>query len=188
MSVCMNLYKIVPDVTYIGKPTDKVKWSVEDSRELDKLEESLGYRDDFTYEEVCEWQDKIDAAAWSDGVAHEMIDLVYIRGLHRVGKGGRLDRCWKQTFNKLSQFKLQSFRNENGKYYQYIPVDSIVYRQGWFLRKSFFNKKSWYFVATDKKQMMNFFDRYFDHSERAIEARKALEDAWQDGMVYVCSW
>lgn len=188
MSVTMNLYKVVPNVEYLGSPYDKVKWSPDNTAELDALEESLGYREDFDFDELCDWHDKMDAAAWSDGIKHDMIDLVDIRARFKIGKGSQMDRGWHQVFDKLKQFTIKSFRNVNGQYYQYIPVDSVVYRQGWFLRKRWFNKKNWYYVATTKKQMEDFFNRYFDRSERAIEARKALLDAWHDGMIFEISW
>ena len=188
MSVTMNLYRVVPNVEYVGKPYDKVKWSLDNTDELDKFEASLGYREDFSYEELCEWQDKMADAAWSDGKKHEMINLVDIRARLKVGTKGRRDRGFKQIFDKLKQFKLQSYRNANGQYYQYIVVDSEVYRQGWFIKKSWFNKKNWYYVATTKKQMENFFNRYFDKSERANEARNAMLNAWRDGMIFETSW
>lgn len=127
------------------------------------------------------WLEEMYAKSFSDGKHHELFVLEeYTASLKHCREKHR-------TLKKIISLPWKSFHND---YYEfrYIVVDQVVYRQGWFLRKRFFNKKQWAVLCTSKKEIENFFKMYGDKSDAAEEARNAFLNAFEDGMIFECSF
>lgn len=184
----MELFKVDKDIKYLGMPYDQVKWSINDSSALDELEKNLGYRENFTNEECWAWEEDMKKRAWSDGKVHDMIDLVRIKGQYQFTSGSKPYRSFRRILERLNKFHFQFYQNKNGQMYKYIPVSRVCYRQGWFLKHRFFSRKPTHYICTTYEQMVRFFDKYFDKSDHAKEAKQAFCEAWKPGMLFEVSF
>lgn len=185
MSVTFHLYKIRDDVEFLGNLADKVKWGIKNDEALTKLETEHGFKGDFTSDELEDWENRMIEASFSDGKKHDIFDKNCIKQIFKGTRG--LNRL----LNRLDGLNFKRLENENGYIYNYIVVDEIVYRQGWFLKKKFFNKEITACICTTKKQMENFFKQYIDYNSndtRGKEAAEAFLNAWEPGMLFKCVW
>lgn len=200
MSVCLSLYRINNDVTYNGYYLDFVsnddfKCDSDGYYELEKLEASLGapmssnghwpvYGVDDS--ELCDahdlWLNAQKDSAWSDGKKHEKISLTMLK--YRLGDY----RACNRMLNRLNGLPFKIFNNGH-MIERYIPVDEVLYRQGWFFKKSFFKKELPMSICVTKEQMLNFFNQYLDFSDpRGREVYESFVSSWEDGMIFECAW
>lgn len=185
MSATLHLYKVLDNVDFKGTIYDNVKGAFKNEDTLLEVEKQHGYREDFTFDELQDWKDKINRLAYSDGNSHEILDICEIkrmfsgcRGLRRVLKG-------------VQGLNFKKYTNLDSNTYKYVVTDEVLYRQGWFLTKRFFRKEITYYICNTKEQMINFFDHYIDyksHDTRGKEAVEAFKTAWEPGMIFVCAW
>ena len=112
------------------------------------------------------------------------IDVTHLRACFKYARG------WRRLAKRLKNLNTKTFKNS--RYTQkYIPVDEVQYAQGWFFKKKFFNKEITYVLCTTKKQMENFFKQYIDYNSHDTRAKEAVErfiNAWEDGMLFECSF
>jgi hypothetical protein len=93
-------------------------------------------------------------------------------------------RSWHRVEKRLSDFPWANVPN-----CKHLPCDVKCYAQGWFLRKSFFNKKNTLCICTSKKQMQSIMKKYFDFRDtNAIETYHRFMNAWEDGMIFELSF
>lgn len=138
-------------------------------------------RSDFFQKEM-DWEDQMELTAWSDGKKHQLFKLDTKKGYLRSCRGGR------RMLNRLSKFSHQHFSNEYYRF-NYLVLDEVVYRQGWFLKKRFFRRKFWTVYGTTKEEVERFFNKYLKpNDEVGKEARDAFLNAWEDGMLFECAF
>lgn len=193
MSVTMHLYKVVPNVKYIGYYNDFLtEKDLIVNPETGKapyqiIEKSLGcpdIRED--YSGYLAWEDKMHASAWSDGINHHRIDLTYLKSLFNCNNyrgSGRILR-------KLSQFPIETFSNGHITR-KFIVVDEVAYAQGWFFKNRFFNRKISWNICTTKHEMEAFFKKYIDYfgkDTRGAESVEKFMKTWEDGMIFECAF
>lgn len=163
MSVTFSLYRIRDDVDYINSP-----YSNGDVRTPENTEEY--YKGKYT-----------------DNNKHDMIDISYVKSM--CYKGKKLARGAKRAIKPIKNLKYKLCKTTRGYAYKYVTVDEVLYRQGWFLKKKFFNRELTFVFCNSKKQMQRFFNEYIDRStERGKECEKAFMDAFQPGMIFECAF
>lgn len=201
MSVTMSLYKVNPKVSYKGYHLDFLRDSDfvmgEDGKypyEIKERELGAPLTDrgsvptisdgEELYNAYEKWEAEQVANAWTDGKTHDKIDMTYLTACFGKGRG------WRRIKNRLNTLPIQTFNN--GRYsLRYIPVDEVEYAQGWFFKKRFFKKEITFVICVTKQQMENFFKQYIDFNNEDTRGREAVDrflNAWEDGMVFECSW
>lgn len=201
MSVTMHLYKVVPNVKYVGYYLDFVPKSAFEMGEdglynLEKYEKELGapMREDGHWPDIVDgeelwqahkdWEEKQHSQAWSDGVNHDKINITHYNSCFKKYRG------WGRYAKRLNTMPIQTF--SNGKQsHRYIAVDEVQYAQGWFFKKAFFSKEITHSFCVTKEQMENFFKQYIDfnsHDDRGREAVDRFLNSWEDGMIFECAW
>lgn len=190
MSCCMWLYKVRPDVTYLGHYEDMLSESDYEPDEngvlpVDRIRESLGLPMNCSLQEFIEWQNKMLINSWSDkSEIRDTINLTTIKARY-----GNL-RGKKSTMDKLKDFHTIEYQTAYGTQ-KVIPVDIIQYAQGWFFRKSFLDRKVSLYIGTTKKQMETFFHKYLKYNDKVhnvYEITRNFLDSWEDGMIFMCSF
>lgn len=190
MSVTFNLYKVNNDVDYTGdifdfiKPSDWASGASDDILKKHGEPEYLESKDEEAFQKYIEdynnWQNEIESSAWSDGNKHEMIDITHLKQVNGECRG------FNRLCRKLKTLPYKKFNNGfNTKLY--IPVDSVYYAQGWFLRKRFFNKEITYNVCTSIKEVRAFFKKYGIGVD-AANVLSNVEKLWEDNTVFIVSW
>lgn len=136
---------------------------------------------------------------FTDNKPHEYIDLRYNKGLCKIDK---MKSVYSFITKIAKKFTLKYFDGKvNSKEFSvypfhYIIVDCLCASSGWFFKKRYFKKKSWIYFAVTKKQMENFFDRYFNYNKpEAIEYKKIFLDKWEEeekkgnyDLLFRCGW
>ena len=118
MSVCLNIYKVVTDVQYLGTDYEKLKLTKEERENIEEL------------------PDEIFIEKFSDGKKHRYLDLT----MHKwFSTSSGKNRYWKKI--KKMNLPYNTIITTYGYTYHATVVASIVYRQGWFLKNRFFKKK-----------------------------------------------
>ena len=183
MSVTFHLYKVRPDVHYLGTKYDTL--SKEERQRINLLE----------YEEISTGEDmeevrEVRADRFSDGQVqyhgvfdgrkkedHQLIDVTWFNIL---AKASSRNKGYKRLAKKLEQFSADIITHPHGYTIKYIVVDEILYRQGWFLKKNFFNHECTHYIATTKEEMIWFFHKYMENSvdTRGIEALNSFVETW----------
>lgn len=209
MSVCMMLYKVLPDVKYNGYYLDfatNKDFNIDDDGffPIEKKEQELGApknkdghwpcHNDPEFTSYNEWCEQQKANAWSDGIKHDMFDLTYYKMIYGKYRG------WGRLIKRLNEFKFNYFQ-KHSYVCKYLTVDTVEYAQGWFFKKSFYKKDITWTVCTTKDQMKHFFDQYIDcnnrtypigsakfHDNRGKEVIDRFLSSWEDGMLFMCSW
>lgn len=183
MSVTMHLYKVLDNVDFLGNVCDKVKWTESDESALFEYEINHGYREDMSEDELDDWYNKMGALAYSDGIKHDLFDLSYIKRIFYK------DKAFRRVLKTLRDFKFKKYTNANSDVYNYVVVDEVAYRQGWFFKNRFFRKKTTMVVCTTKKQLETFIKKYIDmHDNYGVEAAKTFLDTFEPGMIFECAW
>lgn len=173
MSVTLTLYKPNQDIEFLG-----CGWMKYSSKEWKKLCE--------------EWinnncanapsDEELFGNRWSDGGVHYYINVTERKSYLKNYRGGR------RYLKRLFRIKSKTFEH---KYYpfQYIPVDIVQYRQGWFLKNRFFKKKFWTIYCTTRKELESFFNKYINFREEwGEETVNTFLNSWEDGMIFECSF
>lgn len=184
MSATFHLYKIRDDLQFIGTERDFAS--------KEKVKE---------YEEnICELSDEQVNKFYSyrfktiDGNIFIPNDTDYIDiiDIYNTASGYKKCKGYKRQLSKLEIFSCNVLHTKRGYTYRAIPVEEVLYRQGWFLKKKWFRKRCTYYVATTKQQLISFFKLNLDvkryDSERAIECMQTFIKYWEDGMIFVVSW
>lgn len=191
MSVTMHLYKPRPDVDFLGNWWMQIPMRDMNHDSLRDLQVKLGGPseppEDAPHSEWArfssadyDWEEEQKPKAWSDGVVHELIELNVYKSYLGHFKGG------KRMLNRISKFPSKLFQNEHYKF-KYLVMDEVEYRQGWFMKKRFFNRKFWTYYCTTRKEVEAFFKRYVNtNDEWGREAHEAFLNAWEDGMLFAC--
>lgn len=172
MSVTLTLYKPNPNVTFLGD-----WWMQESENEMTKsfIRWLNGEDEDFDLHAFHMQQ-------WSDKKEHDYINLTARKRLLKHYRGGL------KSLSRLDKFTPKIFQSKV-YFCKYIPVDTVVYWSGWFLKKKFFKKKYWTIYCTTRQEMTRFFNQYLDW--RSVNGRacfQAMQDSWQDGMILEISW
>ena len=177
MGVVMYLYKVRPDVTYLGYRKDNLKISDFDC--------DVGLPEKFTVQEYFRWIYEMERNSWSDkSCIRDVINLNWIKARYANFRGK------KSTMNKLKDFQTITYNTSDGPQ-KVIPVDIIQHASGWFFKQSFITKKVALYVATTKKQMETFFRRYLTYNDpvyNVYEITKRFLYSWEDGMIFLCSF
>ncbi|WP_286077670.1 hypothetical protein [Thomasclavelia cocleata] len=182
MSATFHLYKVVDGVDFLGSKYDISTKEEREKRELILRTESENLLDDDFYE-----------TKYSDGKKHEYFDLTYYKALSRQWKPNTLSKQIRPLFD----LPFTRIHTTWGWDYKAIVVDEILYRQGWFLTKKWFNKNLTLFITTDKEKMIKFLKNNLDFSYRyrgdekyypAYECLDAFSNAFEDGMIFECSF
>lgn len=187
MSVRFHLYKVNPSVIYNGYYMDyatnkDLKEDENGNIPLFELEKELGCPDTDDIQENFCWQNEQKILAWSDKKEHYFFDFTYYNSFWRNSRG------WKYLYKRLNCFDFKIFNNGH-KICKYLTLDRVLYYQGWFLKKRFFKKEVTFVYCVTKKQMVDFFNRYIDFTEEnGRMCVKEFLDAWEDGMLFECSW
>lgn len=199
MSVTMNLYRVLSDISYKGYYVDFTKKSdyilnQDGFYPFELMEIAMGAPVNEkghipifggeNFDAYEKWEKEQKKSAWSDGVTHEKFDLTLFDSYNRK------NRAWKRYRKCLNSFNFKTFDNKNGYIQKYLVVDTVKYAQGWFFNKTFFNKKYWTFICTTKEQMGNFFNRYVDikKNPEIKEVLYSFLNSWEDGMIFECSF
>lgn len=197
MSVVMHLYRPIQNISYGGYYMDDLFESemVPDESTgvykcIEDLEKKLGCP--CTFEENPElynkWANEQERNAWSDSIIHEKIDLNYLEAM--FDGWIRKERMMK----KLHKFHIQEFlAPRTNTIYRYIPVEEVLYAQGWFFKKSFFNKDLSWFIGVSYDEMKNFFHMYIDYHDKKRysnlqETIQKFLSTWEDGMIFECAF
>ena len=191
MSVTMHLFKPRPDVIYNGEWWMQLPLRELSHETLMDLQVKLGgpseppedapneVQNDFFLEEM-EWDKKMKEKSFSDGKNHELVELDAKKAYLRQFRGGT------RMLNRLQKFQSRHFEVPYYRF-NYLVLDQVEYRQGWFLKKRFFQKKFWTIYCTTRKELEEFFKRYVNlNDEWGREARDAFLNAWEDGMLFAC--
>lgn len=181
MSVTFHLYKVRPDVHYLGTKYDLS--NKEERKNIDKLEKEEilnGFENDM----VREYR----ADRFSDGQIkyyglfddskpedHSVIDVTWFNIIARMSSH---NKGYRRLVKKLKKFSFDIVNHYYGYTNKYIVVDEILYRQGWFLRKKFFNKECTHYIATTKEEMICFFRKYLIEDERGKETFNSFLKEW----------
>ena len=188
MSVTFHLYRPNYAVEYRGTIFERSKVDVFNSTNESKFWEiykSAGYKEGMSAGELVEIDEKIDAKAWSDGVKHEQLNINYIRGQFQL-TNKKYHRALRRNMKRLKTFQKKRYTTGYGVTTVYIPVDEIMYDQGWFLKHKFFKRKVWTVICTTKKQLKKFAENYA--TKEGLRRIQAFIDNWEDGMIFRCSW
>lgn len=163
MSVTFHLYKVRDDIDYIKSPYEN-----REARTIDNYD---------TYYEH----------SFSDGDSHGILDISYFKSASR--KHHKLARSAKRLIKPIKNLNYKLCSTKRGYAYKYVTVDEILYRQGWFLKKKFFEKDMTVVFCNSKEQMQRFFNKYIDrNTARGRECEKAFIDAFEPGMIFECAF
>lgn len=182
MSATFHLYKVVDGVDFLGSRYDVATKKEREERDLMLRQDPENFTDDDFYE-----------VKYSDGKEHEYFDLTYYKALSKEWKPNTLFKQIKPLFN----FPFTRLHTTWGWDYKAIVVDEVLYRQGWFLTKKWFKKNLTLFITTDKEKMIKFLKNNLDFSYRyrgddkycpADECLRAFSEAFEDGMIFECSF
>lgn len=129
---------------------------------------------------------------WSDGREHNHINLsdydsIAYRGYQTLGKW---ERNWHRYHKRLvSNFNFQRYVSCGSDYQAFIiPVEEVLYWQGWGLSNRFFKKRHTVYFAITKKQMSEFLKKHTrPRNHYDIETFRSFFDKWEDGMIFECS-
>ena len=202
MSVTMHLYKVNPDVDYKGNyltfaPAGMEKMGADGLYGFERYEKELGApmredghwpksdEDPELYKKYKEWEEEQESKQWSDNKEHHFFNWT------EIGWCNRMHRGWRRMRNRMSNIKFKVFEHPRLGKQKYLCVDEVEYAQGWFFKKSFFNKEMTWVICTTKHQMECFFKQYIDYQNtdtRGAEAVKRFLNAWEDGMIFECAW
>ena len=164
MSVCLYINKIIPNVEYIGTKYEK----------LNKEERK----------NIIDLPDEIFIEKFSDGKEHGYFNLTMAKS---ISKNCGKNRYWKKI-NKMN-LPYNTITTTYGLTYHVTVVDKVVYRQGWFLKNRFFNKKCTMYMTNKKSEMISFMKQYFDFTDdRAKECYNTFIEKMEDGMLFSCDW
>ena len=143
MIVTFHLYKPRPNIHYLGS-----KYDFATKEEMKKLKDyTKNYPRELTKEEATLWDDFF-ADRYSDGqiqneefknsnkTEHKVIDLTWYK---QMSKCSSMNKGFYRLYKKLEKFNTDIITHSYGITSKYIVVDEILYRQGWFLKKNFFN-------------------------------------------------
>lgn len=186
MSVCFELYRVCPDVDYLGHYLDK--YSMEELRNVKCKEWEI--LDNLPEADKAEYENSLEAASYSDNKKHSRLILTTPykneRSLKRMNK------------KLLNHFNFKSYNTNMGYIEKYIVTDSIGYRQGWNLKSRFFNKEWTEVVCLTKKEMMNFLRNNLvltgEKGKQSLEMINYFEGLWEkyefngEQLVFTCAW
>ena len=188
MSITFHLYRPNYNVEYIGTIFDNSKINLFSNANKKKFWEvygEAGYSEDMDFEDSLKLDEKIQAEAWSDGKMHKQLNLNHLRGQLKVANK-RYHGSYRRTIKRLENFPKNKYTTGYGVTTTYIPVDEVLYNQGWFLKRRFFKRKVWTIICTTKKQVQNFIDKYA--TKKGANILKEFVDKWEDGMIFQCGW
>lgn len=182
MSVVMYLSKPLYDVDYLGSKFDFA--TDEDIKRINELK----FKYDMSESEEKEWEEMF-ARKYSDNKNHSYIDISWYYWVASLSKS---NKAAKRYAKKLEKLGYKVFTPKHSDAMKYIVVDEVAYRQGWFFKNNFFNRGATMYVGTTKEEMIWFFKKYVDFNNkrdnRATEAYNSFLNAWEDGMIFVCSF
>ena len=179
MSVTFHLYKLCDNIHYLGRKYD---FATKDEK---KRFNHLYYLASISKEDD-DWVDDFIKERYSDNLNHNYIEVTCFKKLSKMGSRYK---GYYRLYRKLQNFNMDIISSTYGVTYKFIVVDKVVYRQGWFLKKKFFKKGTTCFIATNKKEMQNFFNKYLDFKDkRGIETYNTFLNKWEDGMIFEVSW
>lgn len=177
MSICFSLYKVLPNVDFLGSEYDLA------SKEILEKNNALFKSIESTSEEINNSIDDFYMEKFSDGLKHKYLDLTNWYS----GPKSKKNRNKRELRRIYNTFNVKSLITARGWVYKYLTVDEILYRQGWFLKKRFFKKYHTIYMATTKEQMKNWFDKYLDvnrKDKKGIECYNAFMNSWEDGCIF----
>lgn len=212
MSVTISLYKVIPNVTYLGSIFDLFTHADYDDKKgtidwLDlpvwKKEERFGappitpeiYNDRVSYDnwnsKFDDWSFNIERESWSDGKWHKKFEM-FMR---------KEDMNYKEWLALKEKFKPSIINNGFGIAVMNLPVEEIYYTQGWFFKESFFKRKNTCFCTTSKKRAIDFLRKYLklnynkaNHSARHYEdigdIITEIEEKWDENstIIFECAF
>ena len=182
MSVVMYLSKPLYDIDYLGSKYDFA--TNEDLKRIDELK----FKCDMSEKEEKEWEEMFKNK-YSDNEKHSYIDISWF---YWVASTSKSNKAAIRYAKKLERLGYKVFTPKHSNAMKYITTNEILYRQGWFFKNNFFNKGATMYVATTKREMIWFFRKYVDFNNkrdnRAKEAYNAFMNAWEDGMIFICSF
>lgn len=197
----MHLYRVSPDVDYVGYYMDYVTnadfvLGEDGFYPLEKKEKEMGapmgadghwpdsVKENDAYWKSRDWAEEQEKKAWSDGIDHDKINITHIKSCFKNYRG------LKRLLRVFEGLPVKTFNN--GKITQkYIPVDRVAYAQGWFFKNRFFKKKITRVFCTTKEQMENFFNKYIDYNSHDTRGKETVElflNTWEDGMIFECAF
>lgn len=209
MSATLHLFKVVPNVSYVGSYWDTLKRSdIEEKKGVDYF--SLPWMDkaiawgcprppkdiencsseafDRWDKKMTAWENEQMRKRWSDGIDHREFDLLEIK------------KNYYDVFCTLkSLYNPKPFSMACGFTTMSLPVEEIWYSQGWFFTKSFFKlmERKERFVTLSKERMVEFLRKYIDMNYNKKKGThyyelewivKDFADRWEDGMIFMASF
>lgn len=121
---------------------------------------------------------------YSDGIIHTIIDYGYAKAM-----------CTKRDMHRMLKpirdLNYKLFDNKQLGTVKYVVVDEVLYRQGWFLKKKFFDRKTTVIWCNSKEQMARFFDEYIDYNSKDKRGRECVRvflNAYEPGMLFECAF
>jgi len=173
MSVCFHLMKPIINVEMLCSPYEKMK--LKEYKELEKEHPDMN---DNIYNDLFDRD-------WRDGYKYDYIDISYYNSICKNNKKSRL----KKQIEKLNKFCPKLLETRHGYTYKYIPVNHVLYYQGWNLKNRFFKKAVTIYICTTKEEMIGFLKKYLDFkNQKSKQLMKDFIDNWEDGMIFECSW
>lgn len=195
MSATICLYRVVPNVTYTGTIFDKAptrRWINQKNGhvKIEEYEKANGAPDwETSFKEYNDWLNLQYDNCWSDGKSHGRFD----RYVFYMRKETKKNRPYKRILKRLNGFNWNYYPTADGEMMICLPVEEVLYYQGWFFKKKFFKKKCTAHYCTTKDQIIHFFDQYVistkDYSADVIrDMRQNILDTWEDGMILEILW
>lgn len=188
MSVVMNLYRLNTEVRYKGYHLDFVTSKDFEENEhgiskVDLIEQELGCPDEKDNMHYSGWLAEQENSAWTDNKKHYFFSYSLYNSMFKKY------RSWRRLNNRIKNLPYMLF--DNGRFVQkYLCLDEVEHAQGWFFKNRFFHKELTCVFCTTKDEMIHFFDKYIAYSKSNI-ANKVVNnfiEAWEDGMLFICSW
>lgn len=117
----------------------------------------------------------------------------------------RMANKLKKAINNWETLHVPNFWEPMTMTRLFVPVETVCHFEGWILKPRWFKKKTTYYIATTKSEMISFFKKYLDyHHPRtakwnnwwaddimAFDSNQTLQkfiDSWEDGMIFKVHW
>lgn len=165
MSVCINLYKVVRNVSITPCPYYNMS-----KQEFDEFIKSpYDEKEEGMYDYI-----------FSDGLKHDTLELRYNKFINKKNSVNKINKLLKEKF---SSSITRMYIRPGDFYIEELAVDSIFYTQGWFFKKSFFKKVNTEYIAITRKGMNRAIRKYIRKNDKRCsksELYKQLNDLWID--------
>lgn len=110
--------------------------------------------------------------------------------IYELGENYPKECIYSFFMGKSNKQKLRSIGIKEVQPYEFgFNGKQILWRQGWFFKARFFDRRDTSFYGVNTKQVRNFLNKYIDvfsHDPRGLEAYNAVMKTYKDGMLFEC--